>query len=86
MEPAGFPDGYAQLAPGALQMRVSLTEIEVAVASLADVEHSKRIAGREKDRDYLEEFGRLRERPDSVQGQGVERNHGHQEELQAPER
>jgi hypothetical protein len=59
LEPAGFPDGYAQLAPGARQLRVSLTDVEVAVASLQDVEHSKRIAGREKDRDYLTEVGRL---------------------------
>ena len=30
----------------------------VAVAALADVEHSKRIADRPKDRDYLERVGR----------------------------
>lgn len=59
LEPAGFPDGYTQLAPGAQQGRVSRTSIEVAIASLEDVEHSKRLANREKDRDYLEEVGRL---------------------------
>lgn len=59
LEPAGFPGGYTQLARDARQLRVSLTRIEVEVASLADVEHSKRVANREKDRDYLENVARL---------------------------
>jgi hypothetical protein len=59
IEPAGFPDGYAKLAPRAQEARVSLTQVEVAIASLADVEHSKRVANRGKDRDYLEDVGRL---------------------------
>jgi hypothetical protein len=56
---SGFPDGYVQLAPRARQGRASLTEVEVAIASLTDIEHSKRVANREKDRDYLEGVGRL---------------------------
>ena len=43
-------DGYAQLAPGAQRGRVAATTIEVTIASLADVEHSKRIADRAKER------------------------------------
>lgn len=59
LDPAGFPDGYSQLVLGAQRRRVSLTNVEVVVASLDDIEHSKRIAGRDKDRDYLESVGRL---------------------------
>lgn len=57
--PAGFPDGYAQLTPDAQTLKVHATSVEVAVASLADVEHSKRIASRPKDRSYLTRVGRL---------------------------
>lgn len=84
MEPAGFPDGYAQLAPGARQLRVSLTEIEVAVASLADVEHSKRTAGREKDLDYLQDVGRLHPPPTLADANAGP--YPHEEELEPPSR
>lgn len=40
LSPSGFPDGYTQLAPGAQRGRVAATTIEMAIASLADVEHS----------------------------------------------
>ncbi|MFI4972475.1 MAG: hypothetical protein ACHP7H_07340 [Hyphomicrobiales bacterium] len=59
LSPSGFPEGYAQLAPGARRGRVAATTIAVAITSLADVEHSKRIADRAKDRAYLEQVGRL---------------------------
>lgn len=52
--PSGFPNGYEQLAASAQQRRISLTNVDAAIASLADVEHSKRVANRETDRDYLE--------------------------------
>jgi hypothetical protein len=83
MQPSGFPQGYAQLAPGARRLRVSLTEIEVSVASLADVEHSKRIAGREKDLDYLQEVGRLQEPVATAERPAFD---GYKEELEAQER
>jgi hypothetical protein len=85
-EPAGFPDGYAQLAPRARKLRVNLTDIEVAVASLQDVEHSKRVADRDKDRDYLEKVGRLRAPMDVIERLSVERDSGYEDELDAPER
>ncbi len=59
LAPSGFPQGYAQLIVDAQQRRVSATTITVAVASLVDVEHSKRTADRAKDRAYLEQVGRL---------------------------
>lgn len=80
LEPAGFPDGYAQLASGARQGRVSRTSIEVAIASLDDVEHSKRLANREKDRDYLEEVGRLQPSQKEQKAQGVTRDYGYEDD------
>jgi len=59
LHPSGFPDGYVQLAPGAETREVAATSISVPVARLADVEHSKRIADRPKDRAYLQSVGRL---------------------------
>jgi len=59
LSPSGFPEGYTQLAAGAQLGRVAATTIDVAIAGLADVEHSKRIADRAKDRAYLEQVGRL---------------------------
>jgi hypothetical protein len=59
LAPSGFPEGYTQLIAGAEQRRVAATTITVAVASLADVEHSKRTADRAKDRAYLQQVGRL---------------------------
>ncbi len=63
LSPSGFPDGYTQLTPGAQRARVAATTIEVAIASLADVEHSKRIADRAKDRAYLQQVGQLQTSP-----------------------
>jgi hypothetical protein len=59
LHPSGFPDGYAQLERGAQTREVAATSIAVPVARLADVEHSKRIADRPKDRAYLQSVGRL---------------------------
>ncbi len=59
LKPSGFPEGYTQLIADAEQRRVATTTITVAVASLADVEHSKRTADRAKDRAYLQQVGRL---------------------------
>jgi hypothetical protein len=59
LAPSGFPEGYTQLIADAEQRRVAATTITVAVASLADVEHSKRTADRAKDRAYLQQVGRL---------------------------
>lgn len=59
LAPSGFPEGYTQLIAGADERRVASTTITVAVASLADVEHSKRTADRAKDRAYLQQVGRL---------------------------
>jgi hypothetical protein len=56
--PSGFPRGYEELHPNAQPLTVAGTTITVAVAALADVEHSKRTADRPKDRDYLERVGR----------------------------
>lgn len=86
VEPAGFPEGYAQLAPRAMQLRVKLTDIEVAVASLADVEHSKRVADRDKDRDYLEKVGRLEKPTDVIERLRFERDYGYEEEIEPPSR
>lgn len=57
--PSGFPGGYEQLQKRARPLRVADTTIEVQVAALADIEHSKRTAGRPKDLDYLRSVGRL---------------------------
>ncbi len=59
LAPSGFPQGYTQLIADSQQRRVAATTITVTVASLADVEHSKRTADRAKDRAYLEQVGRL---------------------------
>ncbi|HEY5193928.1 MAG TPA: hypothetical protein VIJ39_08690 [Solirubrobacteraceae bacterium] len=59
LTPSGFPQGYTQLITDAQQRQVAATTITVAVASLSDVEHSKRTANRAKDRAYLEQVGRL---------------------------
>ena len=59
LAPSGFPEGYTQLIADAEQRLVAATTITVAVASLADVEHSKRTADRAKDRAYLQQVGRL---------------------------
>jgi hypothetical protein len=59
LAPSGFPEGYTQLIAGAEERRVAATTTTVAVASLADVEHSKRTADRAKDRAYLQQVGRL---------------------------
>ena len=59
LAPSGFPEGYTQLIADADERRVAATTITVAVASLADVEHSKRTADRAKDRAYLQQVGRL---------------------------
>lgn len=58
--PSGFPAGYEQLQRRARPLRVAQTSLTVAVAALADVEHSKRVAARPKDRRYLQAVGRLR--------------------------
>lgn len=57
--PSGFPSGYEQLRRRAKTLRVAQTSLAVAIAALDDVEHSKRIAARPKDRRYLQSVGRL---------------------------
>ena len=59
-KPSGFPHGYEDLQRNAERLRIAGTSIIVHVASLHDVEHSKRTADRPKDRDYLSRVGRLR--------------------------
>lgn len=56
------------------------------MANLADIEHSKRVAGREKDRDYLESVGRLQEPTDVIERLRFERDHGYEEEIEPPSR
>lgn len=56
--PSGFPDGFEQLVAGAELRAVAQTSVEVRIAALVDVEHSKRTAGRPKDRAYLAQVGR----------------------------
>jgi hypothetical protein len=51
--PAGFPGGYADLAPRATLRPAAGTTIVVSVAALDDVHESKRQADRPKDREYL---------------------------------
>ena len=58
--PSGFPRGFEDLQENAEQLQIAGTSIVVPVASLHDVEHSKRTADRPKDRDYLSRVGRLR--------------------------
>lgn len=57
--PSGFPGGYEQLRVRARPLLVAETSIEVQVAALEDIEHSKRTAARPKDLDYLRSVGRL---------------------------
>ncbi|HEY5430694.1 MAG TPA: hypothetical protein VIK04_16375 [Solirubrobacteraceae bacterium] len=65
-KPSGFPHGYEDLQRNAQRLQIAGTSIVVHVASLHDVEHSKRTADRPKDRDYLSRVGRLRpSNPDS---------------------
>lgn len=59
-KPSGFPHGYEDLQRNAERLQIFGTGIVVHVASLHDVEHSKRTADRPKDRDYLSRVGRLR--------------------------
>ena len=49
--PPGFASGYPQLAAGAHRLRVG--DVDVVVADLADVIHSKESAGRPKDLQVL---------------------------------
>lgn len=51
--PAGFPGGYADLAPRANLRPAAGTTVVVSVAALEDVHESKRQADRPKDREYL---------------------------------
>ena len=51
--PTGFPGGYRDLTVHATQRVVSGTTIVVSVASLEDVQESKRQANRPKDREYF---------------------------------
>ncbi len=68
--PSGFPGGYEDLQRHAERLQIAGTSIAVHVASLQDVEHSKRTADRPKDRDYLSRVGRLRpSTPDAEPGQ-----------------
>lgn len=46
-QPAGFPDGYTSLTPGATIITIS--SLDLPVAALSDVVASKRAAGRPKD-------------------------------------
>lgn len=55
-EPVGFPGGYEDLRRGASLQTIAGTTISVPVASLADVEHSKRTAGRPKDLRYFDTY------------------------------
>jgi hypothetical protein len=52
--PAGFPAGFADLAPGATRRVAAGTSVVVSVAALEDVHASKRQADRPKDREYLQ--------------------------------
>jgi hypothetical protein len=52
--PAGFPAGFADLAPGATRRAAAGTSVVVSVAALEDVHASKRQADRPKDREYLQ--------------------------------
>jgi hypothetical protein len=58
-KPSGFPSGYEDLQRNAERLPVTGTSIVVPVASLHDVERSKRISDRPKDREYLARVGRL---------------------------
>ncbi len=55
-EPAGFPGGYNDLRPRATLQTVAGTTIVLPVATLADIEHSKRTAARPKDLRYFDQF------------------------------
>ena len=58
LKPAGFPTGYAELRRHARPMIAARTRIQVRVASLTDIEHSKRTANRAKDLQYLDRVNR----------------------------
>ncbi len=55
-EPAGFPGGYEDLRGRASLQTIAGTTISAPVAALADVEHSKRTAGRSKDLSYFDSY------------------------------
>lgn len=57
--PAGFDRGYDELVDRAEPIPVAYTQIVLRVAALADVEHSKRTAGRPKDLVYLSSVDRV---------------------------
>lgn len=59
--PSGFPGGYSDLAPRAIERPVAGTTIGVLVAALEDVHESKRKADRPKDREYLRFADRIRD-------------------------
>lgn len=62
--PAGFDRGYDELVDRATPIPVAHTQIVLRVAALADVEHSKRTAGRPKDLLYLGSVNRVPEPAD----------------------
>lgn len=66
LRPSGFGEGYPALAAAATVRAVAGTSVEVPVASLHDVEHSKRTAARAKDLAYLEQVGRLQQPADTA--------------------
>lgn len=67
--PAGFPDGFDQLRPGAVE--VALVEgTRTAVAALRDVIQSKQAADREKDRAALPYLRALLHRTEDEGGPG----------------
>lgn len=59
--PSGFPDGYAQLRPGAIEVAL-VDGTSTAVASLSDVIASKAAADRDKDRAALPYLRALQDR------------------------
>jgi hypothetical protein len=61
--PSGFPTGYDELRRRAQCRPVANTSLQAPVAALEDIEHSKRVAGRPKDRSYLMAVGRLHPPP-----------------------
>jgi hypothetical protein len=56
--PTGFPGGFRELSPRAIGQRVAGTSIVVPIAALADIDTSKRLADRPKDREYLRRVNR----------------------------
>ncbi len=51
--PSGFPGGYGDLIPRAVERAVAGTTIVVSIAALEDIHKSKRLADRPKDREYF---------------------------------